>query len=126
MKFAEMKDQAEKTGALNNLTPAFFVFSAPGAGFCGRLKHIAEVSSGLSEGVYKQYLFETDDGLIKCAFGSSTDKEVEALLKISNVYIVEFQGKAKITGGRSVNKFKIQEIDESGLIPDADKKDVPF
>jgi len=126
MKFADMKKQAEEVGAVNDLTPAFFAFGKSGDGFCGRLKHIAPVQSGLSEGTYNQYMFDTDDGLIKCAFGASTDKELESLVKIGNIYIVEFLGKAKITGGRSVNKFKVMEIDEAGLTPAPDKKDIPF
>ncbi len=115
MKYAEMKKSAEKAGAVTDLTPQFFEFKTKGDGFCGRLKHLSPVTSGLNQGTYNQYLFETDSGLLKCAFGNSTDKEIESLVKLGNIYIVEFLGKQKISGGRSVNKFKILEVDETAL-----------
>lgn len=126
MNLKEMKEIAEKAGALTDLTPTFFEFTEKGVGFVGRLKHISTVQSGLSEGVYNQYLFETDEGLIKCAFGAATDKEVAPMMKTSGVYIVEYLGKVKITGGRSVNKFKVQEIDESAVPKGKATGDIPF
>ncbi|GAI82088.1 unnamed protein product, partial [marine sediment metagenome] len=78
-----------------------------------------EVESGISEGIYNQYLFDTDDGLIKCAFGGATDKEAGMLMEVDRVYSVEFAGKVKITGGRTVNKFHIERImEEVVAIPD--------
>ena len=119
MKYSEMRKAAEKSGAFTDLTPSFFEFKQKGDGFCGRLKHTAPVTSGLNQGTYNQYLFETDSGLVKCAFGNATDKEVESLLKLGNIYIIEYLGKAKISGGRSVNKFKINEIDESAIFEES-------
>ena len=115
MKYSDMKKVAQEKGSVANLTPQFFVFDKAGAGFCGRLKGFSSVSSGLSQGTYNQYLFEVDTGLLKCAFGAATDKEVAPLLHIGNVYIVEYKGKEKISGGRSVNKFSIEEIDEAAM-----------
>jgi hypothetical protein len=126
MKYADMKKLAEKAKAIVDLTPAFLEFKKAGDGVTGRLKNVSQVQSGLSEGQYNQYLFETDDGLVKCAMGAATDKEAGAMMKIGRVYVVEYKGKEKISGGRSVNKFKIIEIDE-GLLPKAmGDKDVPF
>jgi len=126
MKYSEMKEAAEKSQARVNLTPEFYQFKQNGDGFTGRLKSFSEVQSGLTEGTYLQYMFETDDGLIKCAFGKATDKEIGALIALGRVYNVEYHGKEKITGGRSVNKFKIYEIDE-GLLPKSGKDEkVPF
>jgi len=126
MKLSEMKTIAEKAGAITDLTPTFFEFAEKGDGFVGRLKHVSTVQSGLSEGTYNQYLFETDEGLIKCAFGAATDKEVAPMMRASGVYIVEYLGKVKITGGRSVNKFKVQEIDESAVPKSKGEGDIPF
>uniref|UniRef100_A0A6H1ZNN0 Uncharacterized protein n=1 Tax=viral metagenome TaxID=1070528 RepID=A0A6H1ZNN0_9ZZZZ len=115
MKYSDMKKVAQDKGAVANLTPQFFVFDTVGGGFCGRLKALSAVTSGLSQGTYNQYLFEVDAGLIKCAFGAATDKEVAPMLRVGNIYIVEYKGKEKISGGRSVNKFHIEEIDEAAL-----------
>jgi len=124
MKYSEMKKEAEKKKALADLSPTFFAFEKKGDGFCGRLKGLSSVQSGLSQGSYNQYLFEGDAGLIKCAFGAATDKELAPLMKVGNIYTVEYLGKVKISGGRSVNKFKVYEIDEAAMTGEA--KDVPF
>jgi hypothetical protein len=126
MKYIEMKKMAEKAKAVVDLTPAFLEFKKSGDGVIGRLKNVSQVQSGLSEGQYNQYLFETDDGLVKCALGAATDKEAGAMMKIGRVYSIEYKGKEKISGGRSVNKFKIAEIDESLLPKGQGKDDVPF
>lgn len=115
MKYSDMKKVAEKKGAVADLTPTFYQFKKAGDGFVARLKGVSPVQSGLSEGSYNQYLFEGDEGLIKCAMGGATDKEVAPLMKVGNVYSVDYLGKVKISGGRSVNKFKIREIDEAAI-----------
>uniref|UniRef100_A0A6H1ZP84 Uncharacterized protein n=1 Tax=viral metagenome TaxID=1070528 RepID=A0A6H1ZP84_9ZZZZ len=126
MKYNDMKKAAEKKDAMSDLTPTFYQFEKKGDGFVGRLKHVVSVQSSLSEGSYNQYLFDTDDGLIKCAFGAATDKEVEAVFKVGNVYSVEFLGKLKISNKRTVNKFSIMEIDEAAIAGEEQNKDVPF
>lgn len=112
MGYKEVAEEAHKQGATETLTPVFLELKKIGDGFVGRLKGVSEVESGLSEGTYNQYLFETDDGLIKCAFGRATDKEAGILMKVGSIYSVRFLGQAKITGGRSVNKFQIERIME--------------
>lgn len=124
MKYSEMKTAATKKKAMADLSPQFFKFEKKGDGFCGRLKGVSPVISGLSTGTYNQYLFEVDSGLLKCALGAATDKEVAPLMKVNNIYSVEYLGKVTISGGRSVNKFKVWEIDEAALGVKAD--DVPF
>lgn len=122
MKYSDMKKVAQDKGAVVNLTPQFIAFEKAGDGFCGRLKGYSSVQSGLSQGTYNQYLFEVDAGLIKCAFGAATDKEVAPMLHIGNIYVVLYKGKEKISGGRSVNKFSIEEIDEAALTTPAVEK----
>ena len=126
MKYSEMKKAAEKAGALKDLTPTFFEFSKKGDGFAGKLRSVSTVQSGLGKGEYCQYLFDTDEGLVKCAFGAATDKELSAFFEPGRVFSVEFLGKIKISGGRSVNKFKILEIDPSLLPKGEGEEDLPF
>lgn len=119
MSYEAMAKEAIKQGAVEQLTPAYYEFKKPKDGFVGRLKGISEVESGISEGIYNQYLFDTDNGLIKCAFGGATDKEAGLLMEVGRVYLVQFEGKVKITGGRTVNKFRIERImEEVVAIPD--------
>ena len=121
MKYADMAAEATKQGALEELTPTYVEFSKKGDGVVGRLKAVSSVESGLSEGTYNQYLFDTDEGLIKCAFGRATDKEAGQLMTIGGVYQVDFQGKVTITGGRQVNKFQIDRIREEDIIRTSEK-----
>lgn len=126
MRYADMKKAAEKAGALKDLTPTFFQFKKKGDGFVGKFVSSSPVESGLSKGSYLQYLFETDSGLLKCALGAATDKELSAVLAQGHIYSVEFLSQEKISGGRSVNKFKIMEIDLTLLPKSEDEKDIPF
>ena len=124
MKYSEMKTAATKKKAMADLSPQFYKFDKKGDGFVGRLKGVSPVQSGLSVGTYNQYVFEVDAGLLKCAMGAATDKEVAPLMKVGNVYSIEYLGKTTISGGRSVNKFKVWEIDEAAMT--GEKGDVPF
>jgi len=122
MSYKSMANEAIKQGAVEQLTPAYVEFKKVGDGFVGRLKGISEVESGLSGGMYNQYLFDTDDGLIKCAFGGATDKEAGLLMETDRVYTVEYKGTVKITGGRQVNKFQITRIMEE-IVAEPDEKE---
>jgi hypothetical protein len=115
MKYQDMFAEGRKVGAIKTLTPTYFSFEKPQDGFVGRFKGRSAVDSSLGGGQYHQYLFDTDDGLIKCAFGQATDKEAGAMMEVGRVYVIDYQGQVKITGGRSVNKFTIDLIDESAL-----------
>lgn len=124
MSYKAMANEAIKQGAVEQLTPVYREFKKAGDGFVGRLKGISPVESGLSEGTYNQYLFDTDEGLIKCAFGGATDKEAGLLMEVGRVYMIEYQGTVKITGGRQVNKFQITRLlEEVVTIPDEKEGD---
>jgi hypothetical protein len=126
MSFKEMLEKAKAAEALYGLTPKFFEFKKQGDMVLGRLKSITPVTSRISEGTYNQYVFETDDGNVKCFMGSVFDKSVGHLMKIGRVYMVTYEGKEKIKGGRSVNKFDVHlvggEVDNEAPPQD----DVPF
>lgn len=124
MNYDALAKQAVKQGAMDQLTPVYREFKKAGDGFVGRLKAVSPVESGLSEATYNQYLFDTDDGLIKCAFGGATDKEAGQLMELERVYLVEFGGKETITGGRQVNKFQIQRIREEDVVVKEFKEEV--
>jgi hypothetical protein len=126
MKYSEMKDKAKKAGAIKNLSPTYYEFEKKGASIIGRYKGRGEVSSSLGKGTYFQYIFETDDGPIKCALGAATDKEAGQLLEPGKVYVISFLGKTKISGGRSVNKFTIEAIDEAAFEGEEEGEVAPY
>lgn len=111
MKYNEMGRIARARNLGTDLTPTFIDFNKVGGYVVGKYVSHNSVQSTLSEGSYNQYLFETDQGMIKFHLGAATDKEIAPLLKCGHIYLIEFQGKAQIERGRSVNKFKIRELD---------------
>ena len=122
MKYSEMLKKSKEKGALVDLTPMYFEFKKEGTSIIGRMKGFGPVQSSLSDGFYNQYLMETDTGLVKFHLGGAADKEIAPQLRMGEVYFIEYEGKVKISKGRSVNKFKVLEIDPSL----SDAKDVPF
>jgi len=129
MSYKEMLQAAKKQNLLKSLSPIYFQFTKKGDSVVGRLKGIVEVQGSRGGQGYNQYLLETDDGLLKFALGSATDKEIEAQLKREHVYVFTFQGKEKLSGGREVNRYEVFEIPELGeeALDDAGgEEDVPF
>lgn len=110
MNYAELYKKAQAEGTLKDIKPEFFEFSQAGKSILGKLISVSQVDSTIGGGTYNQYLFETDDGLFKFSMGGATDKDVSSLMRINGIYYVEYQGKDKISGGRSVNKFKVNEV----------------
>ena len=107
MKYDDMYKEAEENKKLKQLTAEYFEFKEKGMGFIGCLKGIQAVTSKLGGSEYNQYLFETDNGLVKCALGRATDGEAGALMKVGTVYSVTFLGSEPLAGGRKVNRFDI-------------------
>ena len=110
MKYKDMFDEAKENAKTKQLTAEYFEFDEKGRGFIGCLMGIQAVTSKLGGDPYNQYLWDTDQGLIKCAFGRATDGEAGALMKIGGVYSVTFLGSEPLTGGRKVNRFDIWSI----------------
>lgn len=117
-KYADMYKVAKEAGVTKEVSPTYHEFKKGGDVILGRFLGKAGVKSAFGTDEYNQYLFETDDGLIKCALGAATDKEAGLLLTVGAVYRIEFKGKEKITGGRQVNKFKITLVDLDEFVPD--------
>ena len=65
---------------------------------------------GSSLGAYNQYVFETDDGLVKIGPGKGFDNDVAAQLAPGVVYAITFLGKVTTNRGRTVNKYNVEEI----------------
>lgn len=126
MTYKEQLEQAEKVGGTESLSPEYFAFEKKGDSVLGKLRAFAEVQGSIGEGMYNQYLFETDGGLIKCAFGAATDREAASQMAINELYHIVFQGKVKIKGNRSINKFKITHIISDALASPDKKDEVPF
>lgn len=110
MNFYEQAQQAFKDGNTINITPNYHVFDKENSIVCGRYISRSSVQSSVSNGTYMQYLFDTDDGLIKFHLGSATDSEAGEVMIKGHVYHIEYLGKEDLKGGKTVNKYHIEEI----------------
>lgn len=126
MDYKEAYEKAKNTGAVKPITPDYVEFAKKGDVQIGRLRGSSDVQGSIGEGTYKQYLVDTDKGLVKFALGSATDREIAPLLIVGNIYVFEFQGKEKLTGGRTVNKFAISHIPEEDGQRVGSEDDIPF
>ncbi len=124
MKYKEMFDEALENKTTKQLVSTYFEFKEKGMGFVGLLLGIQPVSSKLGGESYNQYLFDTDDGLIKCSLGRATDGEAGVVMKVGQVYSVKFLGSEDIGHKRRVNRFDIIGImtEEEAMVGGAEDK----
>jgi len=107
MSYAEEWKQAEKAESVVDVTPQWIAWEKKDQSVLGKLMGSGEVDSTLSSGTYKQYLMDTDEGLIKFSLGAASDKELHTILRVGYVYKITFKGQIKIKGGRKVNQFTV-------------------
>lgn len=108
--YLETAQKALKAGKTVNITPKYVTFESEGAVICGMYVSRSPVMSSVGEGQYYQYLFDTDDGLVKFHLGTATDHEAGEIMKAGSVYHIQYLGKEKLAGNKSVNKFHIEEV----------------
>ncbi len=112
MSFQQMWNEAEEKKKVVDITPQWVPFEAAGQVIVGRFRGSSEVASSLGEGTYLQYLFNTDDGLIKFSLGRATDNELKTVMHEGGIYQIVYLGQVKVKGGRKVNQFKVQTLAE--------------
>lgn len=113
-KYAEMYKRAKEGDGLRTLTPKYHEWTKKGDQIIGAFVAKASVQSSSGPGTYNQYVFNTDDGPVKFHMGSATDAEVGEQFAQGIVYAIEYLGKEDIGGGRSVNKFSVDELGPTG------------
>lgn len=125
MTYKEQMEEAKKAKTTVKLNPAFVTWDKAGQAILGRYLDRIEVQSTVGPGSYYQYLFDTDDGKVKFAMGSATDKEVGFSLVKNNIYQVTFLGKEPLSGGRTINRFEVVEVWRQ-VVADTGEETVPF
>ena len=110
MNYNELAVKAFKKGQTENLTPKYFEFDAEGKGVVGMFKGKTPCESAQSDKVYYQYLFDTDDGLIKFHLDTVTDSEAGKVMLEGEIYSIQYLGKENIGNKKSVNKFQVDHI----------------
>lgn len=110
MNYEKLAAVAFKDGKTENLTPTYVEWKTAGQVIVGEYRNKAEVDSTKNKGTYFQYMFQTDNGLIKFHLGKATDGEAGCTFEPGNIYHIEYQGQLKLQGGNTVNKFHIERI----------------
>jgi len=105
-----MYADSKKAGAVRQLTPTYHEWKSKGDIIVGVFISKNSVASTAGEGSYNQYVFETDDGVVKFHIGHASDTEVGEQFARGMIYAIEYLGKEKISGLRSVNKFNVEEL----------------
>jgi len=114
--YKELYEAAKKAKSLKQLTPVYHKWEKTGECIIGAYISHNPVQSRLGDTGYNQYIFETDNGLVKFALGRSADSEFAPMFGKGVVYAITFKGKEKISGGRTVNRFKVEEIGISDMV----------
>lgn len=110
MTYKDLFEKALKAKSMKVMTPKFHTFSEEGQEIVGRYVSINTVEKAEGEKNYSQYIFETDNGLIKFHLGSVADGEFGRAFQENHVYYIRFDGQEAISGSKKVNKFFCAEI----------------
>jgi len=119
--YQELYKAAKKAKSTKQLTPVYQKWDKEGQMIIGAFISSNPVQSRLGGTEYNQYIFETDTGLVKFALGRSADSEFTAVLGKGVVYAITYMGKEKISGGRQVNRFNIEEIGVSDMVDETEE-----
>ena len=114
MGYHEMAAEREADGRTRKLTVMYMPWEKSGQIVIGKFISEAVIKSKKNEGSYKQYVFHTDDGMIKFQCGGFFDNDQGAAMQRGGVYSILFQGKKKIESGNTVNAFELVEIAAPG------------
>ena len=110
MGYHEMAAERESEGRVKKLSVQYMPWEKEGQSVIGKLVSENVIVSRKTDGTYKQYVFHTDEGMLKFQCGSYFDNEQGALMERGGIYLILFKGKRKIASGNSVNDFEVVEI----------------
>jgi len=108
--FAKQYAAAKKAKKVAVITPQLFKFDKKGQKLIGVFVSKSHVPTEAGGAGYNQYVFETDEGLVKCGPGQSFDADCGEVLAGGVLYAIEFLGQAKTNKGYTVNKYNVEEV----------------
>ena len=119
--YQELYKSSKKAKTIKSLTPKYVKWEKECQMIIGAFISLNPVQSRLGGAEYNQYIFETDEGLVKFALGKSADSEFTPQLSSGVVYAITYEGKETISGGRQVNRFNLEEIGISDQVDSSEK-----
>jgi len=108
--YKELYEKAKKKKALRKITPELYKFEKEGDVLIGAYVSQARVGVSAESLGYNQYIFETDDGMVKFGPGRGFDADAADVLTQGVIYAVTYLGQVKTSSKRTVNKYDIVEI----------------
>lgn len=111
--YAELLKARKASGQVKRQSVKFHQFEKKGESILGKLMGISALNSTNGQGTYNMYLFETDDGFLKCSLGAAADQDMAPLWQLGGVYYVEYAGKEKLPNNRSMHRFEIDLVMEA-------------
>ena len=114
MTYKEMAERADREQSAVVLTPVFKTFGMVGDSILGRYMSAQEVKPSSGEGQpYRDYVFETDEGLVRFHLGAQTDKELSGAMFIGGVYRITYREEVKLAKGRRTKKYDVVQVQAS-------------
>ena len=113
--YQEMAEAVDKEGLSSDITIAFRKLEKAGEYIIGQLIGLNRIQGKKADETYFQYVVDTDQGMLKTAFGNAYDGEMIAVLHIGGVYRWTFVEKKLLKNGHTVNVVRTEVIDDSEM-----------
>jgi len=126
MGYREQFDKAKSANAVKSLSAKYVEWKEVGQQIIGELVAKNPVHGQLGGSDYNQYLFNTDDGMVKFALGRASDTEAGAMMQAGGVYSITYGGQEKLKGGRKINRFDVVEVIAPDDVVVGGDKDIPI
>lgn len=110
MGYKEQWDEAVKAEQTESVRAKYMTLTEEGETVIGRFLGTGEVISSINDKPYNQYLFDTDEGLVKFPLSSTVDIECSKIFKEGEVYRIEYLGEQKTQKGFKVKDFDIRHV----------------
>jgi len=110
MDYLQMYKEAHEAGELDDLVYELKTDWQEGDMLIGKLIDIKEVHFEETKSTLSGYVLETDTGLIQTVLGAGVDLQGADKFVIGQIYAITYKGKKDISGGKTLNIFRVQLI----------------
>jgi len=108
--YSKIYQDAKKAKKIKAIGTKYYQWEAEGDQLIGAYLSHNKLPSR-NGGTYNQYLFDTDDGMVKFALGAAVDSEADEYFTRGVVYAITYKGKSRsIASGNEFKDFLIEEV----------------
>lgn len=120
--YAKAREAASRKGATEEIGVTYRPWEKEGQELVGVYVTANEVPGQFQGQFYNQYLFETDDGMVKFHLGAAADRDLGPLFVPGEIYYIRYDGEQPIGGGKRVNRFHVEHVPKEFLAKPAEQK----